>query len=513
MTTSQRDAIAEPAKGMVIYNTTLNCLQLFTSGNWICLAKSEPALTYPLRLSTEEIEALPSPKRGDLAYDLTFDCLRVYNGSKWGCSYKSPGDVSPASMAWKAGGTSYDYGNSVAVDGSGNVYITGYFEGSVAFGSTILTSAGSTDMFIVKYSSSGTVLWAQQRGGSSFDAGQSVAVDNNGNAYVTGFYNGTAGFNAPGIGSTAMFVVKYNSSGALQWEQKGEANAYAYGRGITVDGNGNVYVTGNFQGTATFGSTTLISSAEGDMFVAKYSSSGTVQWAQKGGGTGEDAGLSIAVDGNGNVYVAGYFNATATFGFVTLTSVGSSDVFVVKYSSNGTMQWIYPGGGTSNDHATGIGLDSSGNVYIAGFFDGTINFGFTSLTSSGSRDVFVIKINSIGNLEWARQGGGNNQDNAQGIAVDGNGNVYVTGFFNNTATFGSISLTAVMNDMFVVKYSSNGTVQWLQKGGTNNSGRGVATDGKGNTYVTGFFHGTGTYGSTTLTSSGGSDVYVQWFKE
>jgi hypothetical protein len=283
-----------------------------------------------------------------------------------------------------------------------------------------------------------------------------------------------------------------------------------YGISIAVDGIGNVYVTGGFEGTATFGETSL-TSALSDIFVAKYNSSGTLQWVQQAGGRGADYGKYISVDGSGNVYVTGVFMETATFGAVSLTSVRYDDIFVAKYNNSGTIQWAQSAGGMSDDEGNGIAVDGSGNAYVTGYFNGTATFGATSLTSAGSSDIFVAKYNSSGTLQWVRQGGGASSDGGKGITADGSGNVYVTGYFNGTSTFGTTSLTSAgSSDIFVAKYNSSGTILWAQKAGGSNydEGNGIAVDGGGSVYVTGHLEDTAIFGLTSLTSAGGRDMFV-----
>ena len=229
--------------------------------------------TYP-RLTYDALIALPNPQKGDMAYDLTFNCLRVYNGNKWVCTFQSPTDPTPnmAAIA-KAGGTSSDIGYGVAVDGSGNVYVTGKLRDTASFGTTNLTSAGVEDIFVAKYNGSGVLQWVQKAGGTSEDVGLGVAVDGSGNVYVTGYFEGAVTFGTTNLtseGGNDLFVAKYNGSGVLQWVQKAGGANFDRGNGIAVDGTGNVYVTGNFQSTASFDTTTLSSSAGSwDIFVAR----------------------------------------------------------------------------------------------------------------------------------------------------------------------------------------------------------------------------------------------------
>jgi len=268
------------------------------------------------------------------------------------------------------------------------------------FGSTELTSSGSNDMFIVKYDASGNVLWANKGGGINPDGGNGIAVDAGGNSYVTGMFQGSATFGSTVLtssGSTDAFIVKYDASGNMLWAQKGGGTSADRGESIAVDTSGNSYITGAFYDSVTFGSTVLTNSGIGDVFIVKYDALGNVLWAKKGGGANNDAGLGIAVDASGNSYVAGYFSVSATFDSTALTSSGTMDVFVVKYDASGNVLWAKKGGGTSDDLASGIDVDAGGNSYVTGVFYGSAaTFGSTVLMGSGNADAFIVKYDALG---------------------------------------------------------------------------------------------------------------------
>ncbi|KAA9331919.1 SBBP repeat-containing protein [Adhaeribacter soli] len=421
-------------------------------------------------------------------------------------------------FAWvkQAGGISYSTGRAIVTDAFGNSYVTGAFVGTAYFDSISLTSSGSEDVFIVKYDASGTVLWAVKGGGPGNDKGISIAIDASGNSYVTGAFSGTASFGSTTLtssGNDDVFTVKYDAFGAVVWAVKGDGPGYDGGMGIAIDGSGNSYVTGFFQSNIIFGTITLTGDGGLDMFTVKYNASGAVMWAVKGSGTSNDSGADIAIDGSGNSYVTGFFSGTATFGGITLTSNGPSDVFAVKYNASGAVIWAMKAGGNGADSGADIALDGSGNSYITGTFVGTANFGGISLTSSsGSDDVFIVKYDASGTVLWAVKGGGPGNDKGLSIAIDASGNSYVTGTFRGTASFGSTTLTSSsLSDAFTAKYNASGAVVWAVKGGgpDYDQGMGIGIDGSGNSYVTGFFVGSATFGATTLTNGGGtSNMFI-----
>ena len=225
-----------------------------------------------------------------------------------------------------------------------------------------------------------------------------------------------------------------------------------WGSSIAVDTEGNTYVTGGFNGTATFGpgeanETVLNSAGQADLFVAKYDSNGALIWVKRAGGTNGEGGSSIAVDGLGNSYVTGGFSGTVTFGLgeanqTILTSAGYNDIFVAKYNTNGALLWAKRAGGAADDDwGSGIAVDGAGKVYVTGAFRVTATFGAgeahqTTLTSAGYNDIFVAKYDSNAALIWVKRAGGTDVDEGNSIALDGSGNSYVTGSFRNKATFG-----------------------------------------------------------------------------
>jgi uncharacterized protein (AIM24 family) len=481
-----------------------------------------PALsgTYP-RISYDDMLALPIPQTGDIAYDLTFMCLRVYNGTKWVCTYQNPADNSPNITAIiTAGGTSVDASKSIAVDNDGNIFITGEFRETTNFETTSITSAGNSDIFVAKYNSSGILQWVQNAGGVSYDFSNDIAIDTDGNVFITGSFQGTASFGTvskTSTGSNDTFLAKYNSSGILQWVQTAGGTSNDTSMGVTVDYDGNVLITGNFQRTASFGTVSKTSNGYNDIFVAKYSSSGILQWVQTAGGISYDGSSDIAVDTDGNVFITGSFQGTASFGTISRTSAGDNDMFVAKYDPVSiSWSWVQTAGGGSVDIGDNIVVDAVGDVFITGNFQGTANFGTISRTSNGYNDTFVIRYSGSGTLQWVQTAGGTSPYFGN-IAVDINGNVFITGGFIGTAKFGAISKTSLgfYHDIFVAKYNSFGSLQWIQTaaGPSNDYSDGIAVDSNGNIFITGYFQETTKFGPISKTSVGSTDIFVARVQE
>ncbi len=475
-----------------------------------------PSFNYP-RLTYDAILALSGPTEGDLAYDLTFKCLRVYNGSKWVCTLSNASDISPniTSIA-SAGGNGYDIGQSIAVDNAGNVYITGQFEGTAAFGSISITSAGGTDVFIAKYNRAGQLQWVKSAGGGGNEFGFGIAADTGGNVYITGIYHTTTTFENTtftSAGNSDLYIAKYSTNGIMQWVRSAGGPNNDLGNSIAVDAAGNAYITGYFQGTATFGTTTVTSTPLpfDDILIAKYTTDGNFQWVKSAGGSGGDFGFDIAADSGGNVYVTGTYSGTAFFDGTPLTSEGTVDMFLAKYNTNGGKEWVRSAGGSSIERAQGVAVDGNGNVYISGTFMETVRFENKYVTSSGVFDIFIAKYSANGSVQWLRSAGGINYEDARGIAVDAAGSVYFTGYFNTSIMFGGTSLvSAGYNDLYVAKYSTNGDFEWATSaGGTNDDyGQGIALDASGNVFVVGNLELKAFYGNKTITSAGGYDIVV-----
>ncbi|MFT6503184.1 MAG: hypothetical protein ACJASQ_003316 [Crocinitomicaceae bacterium] len=321
------------------------------------------------------------------------------------------------------GGTGYEDGKSIATDLNGNVFVTGHFSSSsISFGTTTLTNTSSPagEIFLVKYDSNGNALWAQIGGESPLTESVSgVTTDTNGNAYITGhFYDSSVWFGTINLTKTStsesdLYVVKYDASGNVLWAKGEGGTNNDTGRSISTDPNGNVFLTGYFKSPSiTFGTTTLLnvgtSTGSLNIFVAKYDSIGNALWAKGAGENESEIANGIITDANGNAYVTGQFNSSSiSFGTNTLTKTGStyySDIFVVKYDSNGNDLWAKGVGGTDSETGLGIATDANGDVFITGYFySPSITFGATTLTNTGG-SIFVTKLGSsvtgIDNLSY-----------------------------------------------------------------------------------------------------------------
>lgn len=309
------------------------------------------------------------------------------------------------------GGNMYDNGRSIAVDGSGNVFVTGTFQWSMTIGNTILESddhsnGSHNDVFLAKYGPDGNFLWAVNAEGSVADISESVTADNQGNVYIAGYYNsrtltfGTHVITNTNASSTDefipndIFIAKYDDNGNCLWAKSAGGDRDDTGNSVQVDGSGNVYLTGCFiSPEMTIGSKTLTNyetaGARKDIFLAKYDASGNVLWANSTGGTGEDCAYSIKLDDQKNIFQTGYFtSSTIIFGTITLNSANQSECYVAKYDKDGKVTWVLTSSGQSNIQAKSVSLDDDGNVYLTGNFSQAVDFGSTHLTDNG---IFVAR--------------------------------------------------------------------------------------------------------------------------
>jgi hypothetical protein len=444
--------------------------------------------------------ATPDTRRPDLGRDLKTDSVVV--GPSW---------------AAKIGGAGAEEGNGVALDKSGNIYVTGAFIGTANIGGKTITSQGLQDVYVAKYSPAGQLAWVTTAGGAGLDIGTGVAVDGSDNVYISGGFSGQATFGSTTLtskGKIDVFMAKLSPGGQFTWATPGGGTDDDYLYGIAVDGSGDAYGVGYFKATATFGSQTLTSQGFEDILVLKTAPDGQLAWAATAGKEGWDVGVAIALDGSGAPHVTGYFFKTVAFGSTSLTSAGTEDLFVAKLApTSGAFQWAASAGGTKQDEGLGIALDSQDSVYVTGFFQGQSTFDTTTLTSAGAEDLFVARYTSTGKLAGVVQGGGSGSDEGLSVAVDATGNVYVTGYFNGQAAFGGTKLSAAGDDDAVIgKLATTPTLAmtWATSGGGSGKDRGyfIAAGAGGKVYVSGIFNGTATFGSAMFTSQGGDDSFL-----
>jgi hypothetical protein len=412
----------------------------------------------------------------------------------------------------KVGGTGSDSGAAVAADNAGNSYVTGTIFGPVTFAPGVTLPGG---MFVAKYNLAGTLVWARQVD-TAFGLG--IAFDSiNGAIYVTGEFFGTAHF-GPGVlltapaGNSGFFLARYDLAGNLVWAKGSAGTGYAGGRGVAVDLGGNPHVTGLFMGVVALSQgPSLVATGFSDLFVARYDQAGSVVWVKTAGGAGfdQDFGQAVAVDNSGNTYITGTFQRTVSFSpGVSLSTAGINNAFVAKYDATGSVLWaIRNGDDLTETGGSGIAVDGNGNSYVTGVLEPDNLLGGSSL---------LVKFDSSGNKVWSVGNVDAAISRVNGIAVDGNGNSYITGMFAGVVTLAGVGvlpvgLTSPVIDMFIASYDVDGNLLWGKQGFATfrAEGVGIAVSPDGVSTVTGHFHpNTVNFGGGLLTSAGFEDILV-----
>ncbi len=471
------------------------------------------------RMTYEQIRAISSPAEGLMAYDTDSHCLRIFNGTSWDCLYQKLGLFRGQQSISMLGGAGSQYAYDIAADAAGNVYVVGNYDGTTVFGNTTLPGSNYNSVFIVKYDSSGAVVWAEEIINTDIEGyslGYSITVSPNGDIYVAGSIGDYYEL------AINVFVAKYNNSGTLQWMEQTtgtDSESYFERRAIDVDSNGDVYVTGAFTNTLTFSDGTTLTAygeSSADIFIVKYSSTGTLLWAKSVGGTSYDVSNDLVVDDVGDIYLTGRFQGTASFGTLTVSSAGNKDIFIAKYDTNGNEQWVKRAGGNGDDRGKGITLDDAGNIYVVGSYSEQVDFDGTQLQQAiGERDIFIAAYDNQGSLMWAKGlGGGGSNDEALDVATAANGDIYLTGYFLGLSVFGNgINLegSSGYSDAFIAKADSSGNLEWVQRAGnegTQDKGTGVVRDSNGDIYVTGHLKGIALFGENIVVGEGNTDVFI-----
>ncbi|MDY0779922.1 SBBP repeat-containing protein [Tenacibaculum sp. IB213877] len=428
------------------------------------------------------------------------------------------------------GASDFDAGYSIAIDNFGNIYTTGVYTGTVDFdpGSGVynLTSTQpyiNKDIYILKTDSDGNFLWAKSVGGINEDYSKSIKVDNSGNVYVTGQFVGVADFdpgpetfNVYSAGDDA-FVLKLDTNGNFLWAKSFGNNAYS----LAVDDTENVYITGDFYSNTDFNpgaeSHMLYDNGYGNVFILKLDVSGNFVWARSFGGDTYDRGMSIAVDNSNNIFVTGYAQVT-----------GGTDVFIIKFNESGNLIWTKSLGNNNHlNYGHAIDTDTTGNIYVIGQFQYIVDFDpnddiYNLTAGEGWNDVFILKLDTGGNFIWAKSFGGIGEEYPSNMILDNYGNIYTTGFFDNTADFDPgadiFNLTPYQDgfiDVFVQKLDTNGNFLWANSFGGSNMdyGNSIALDSSNNYYIVGSFRGFADFdpgaGTSNITSTGDYDVFIK----
>jgi hypothetical protein len=433
------------------------------------------------------------------------------------------------------GGTSLDQGSDVVMDNFGNLYTTGFFEGTVDFdpgaGAVNLSSVGSRDFFIAKYDNLGQLIWAKGIGGGSHEHARSIALDASGNIFIAGDYNGLVDFD-PGVGfsfkdvkgASDIFVAKYDSQGNFIWAKTFGGVGIESCRDMSLDAFGNLIITGVYQGTSDFdpngGVISMTSAGQFDAFLLKLDVSGNYVWAKSIQSANSNYVNQVIIDHIGNINIVGDFQGIADFdpsnATFSMTTIGNKSAFFAKYSPQGQFINATMIGGSGFEIGKAIAVDLQDNIYITGDFRGVVDFdpsGSTHfVTSSGIRDIFVAKYTTQGELVWANKIGGTGDDQATAITLDNNNEVFVAGYFNGSMTLSNLkTFTSAGNtDIILARYNSDGLLKYAvcYGGGNGDEAIGLIANNAGDIYNIGWIQGVSNFGNTTLNSAGDRDIYL-----
>ena len=400
------------------------------------------------------------------------------------------------------GGTGFDDLNDLAVDLNGNVYVTG--RSTVSWGAPVSAFQGDSDAFVAKYNSNGILQWNTFCGSDKFDSAYGIAVDTNGNTYISGSSSKTWGAPlAAYTGGDDAFIVKLNPNGTRLWHTFLGGAGDEIGHGIALDTTGNIYLAG--EGNAAWGAPVNgYSGGDYDALSAKFNAIGVLQWYTFLGSDDRDWIYSTAVDSTGNVYVAGF--SKASWGAPIVAHSGGFEAFAAKLNSNGVRQWNTFFGQAGTDCAYDIILDANADAYISGYSNGT--FGAPISPYAGSNDAFVVKLNSNGTRLWNTFLGGAGNEEGYSIAHNNDGLIYVAG---HTAGSWGMRINLIIPGVlhaFAAELTTNGTRNWEFSMGSGTGtwrARGIGVDPNKNIYIGGEGNN---WGTPITPHSGNSEGFI-----
>lgn len=355
-------------------------------------------------------------------------------------------------------GSKEDMARGVVTESNGNIFVVGHFTDTVVFDITetdtlAARSEGGQDVFVVKYSADGQLIWFRTGGGLDDD--------------------------------TATDIDRYPWTGRL-------------------------YISGGFQKRAKFGQSTLLSTGLTDAFLMKMDPDGNVHWLRKGGGLEHDIAASVAVDNHENIYIVGDFYDQANFDGTQLQALGSSDMFLVKYDKDGAQQWARTNGGTTVDVATGVGTDLNDHVYVSGYFQGTTFFQGFSETAISYNDVFISRFDANGNCDWLNSAGSYGLDNCLGMAVAWDGTTYLTGMFEELMYADTLTTSGNGYDIFILSYSSSGQARYTRSAGAGSADIAMAAclGPDQSLYLTGYYYYFADFDHVTIGAADHGDCFL-----
>jgi PKD repeat protein len=427
----------------------------------------------------------------------------------WSDAFSSGWDMSP---------------KATATDGSGNVIVGGAFLGTVNFGGGSLSNPDSTwnDAFLVKFSSSGNHLWSMSMGVvGSEQAISGVAVDSNNYVWITGYFRDSINLGGGVLtsnGSQDLFIARYTSNGTHVWSESFGSTQFDTAVGIAVTSSNEAVIVGSHGATINLGGASLSHSGSNDFFMAKYSSNGSHIWSKSIGSSGDDQSADVDFDSAGNVVVTGHFSGSVNFGGTVLTSHESTAPFLAKYSSTGSLLWAQTFLSDAWDRAVAVAIAPDGTIGLTGYFYDVLDLGGGILTNSAGTDIFLATFSSSGAHIWSEQyGNGASRSSTPGdLTVDPNGNLVLGGTIYGAVTFGGDYLLGNGTlSAFSAKLTISGGHLWSKNSMelSEDSGEAVAADGSGNVFLTGTFSQKIDWGGSLFNKQGRTDMYLVKFAQ
>ncbi len=434
-----------------------------------------------------------------------------------------------------AGGKSTDLLNDMYTNSDGATWITGktqftpIFDTAIYFGNNQLKGVGGEDVAIARYDKHGNVLWAKITGSQGWDEGEAIVADNNNNCYVAGVFSGKIRFddteltpqvinNSSGMPNLMdMFLTKYDPQGKVLWAKQIRGVGYERPTAVALDKTGNLVVTGYYHAKIQFEETlnpeiTSFERPGSAFFIAKYTPAGNLLWAKSVGksGGGSLYPCDIKLDPNDNIFITGSFEGTQDFGGTTLQTNGDQDVFTAKFDNAGNIQWARSFGSTSTENSNALVLDKNNNIFIGGLFRESITIGSTTITASpNSFDAFFAKLDANGNIQWLKNALGDGEEGVQDMVIY-NDSLYLVGYYTRNLTIEHYILHNEGWGGFVTRHSLDGKVGAFRSF-TLNTGipKRMYMDAAGSSVIGSYFHG-GIYIDKQSRNSRGSYDMLLW---
>ncbi len=418
------------------------------------------------------------------------DCISPTGDLVWAKQFGASGSPMPSSFA-----------DAVTVDAGGNILLAGHYDISIDLGGKTLSHSGLSDnTYVAKFDAAGNRIWSKDVGSAYDDTPEGIAVDSAGDVAITGTDDGN------------IYVTNFDAAGNQLWRHRLTASSTQSGKGVAFDASGNVYVVGDTSSSVDFGGGVKTAAGNYDVFVAKYDAAGNYVWAKVFGDADAQHAEGIAVDSGGDVVITGSFQGSVDFGGGALQSAGQQDIFVAKLDASGNHVWSKRFGDSDSQEGRSIAVDASGNVLVAGKFQGSVDFGGGAKQSAGRTDAYVVKLDASGHHVWSKRFGDGSFQSALGVAADADGNIILSGNFMGSIDFGGGAFTNndTFDHLFVAKLDSSGAHLWSKAyAASNTQVFGSVTAGPTrHIYLAGAFYGDIDFGGGTLSAAGSPDAFL-----